>query len=201
MTEPVAPGARREAGLFGRRAKIPRMLRMMFPAGRTRRAGRWVALALTLAFLAGPAAALDPPSGKVVLLVSGKVSVKNSPEGAAFDLAQLEALPQRTFATKTPWYSKPRKFTGVLLRDVLAAVGSAPARVKAAALNDYRVEIPLEDIERGDAMLAYRLDDQPMTVREKGPLVVIYPFDDRPDLRSAVHYGRAIWQLRSLEVQ
>ena len=113
----------------------------------------------------------------------------------------LERLPRHSFTTKTPWYSKPRKFTGVLLRDLLGAVGTAPARLNAVALNDYRVEIPLDDVARGDAMLAYLLDDEPMTVRQKGPLVIIYPFDDKPELRNAVHYSRAIWQLRSLDIQ
>ena len=89
----------------------------------------------------------------------------------------------------------------MLLRDLLGAVGSAPARLNAMALNDYRVEIPAEDVARGEAMLAYLLDDQPMSVREKGPLVIIYPFDDKPELRSAVHYSRAIWQLRALDIQ
>jgi len=155
-----------------------------------------------LALGAGPAAALDPPSGKVVLTVTGKVATRNGPDGAAtFDMNLLERLPRHSFTTKTPWYSKPRKFSGVLLRDLLEAVGSAPARLNAMALNDYRVEIPAEDVARGHAMLAYLLDDQPMTVREKGPLVIIYPFDDKPELRSAVHYSRAIWQLRSLDIQ
>ena len=155
-----------------------------------------------LALSATPAAALDPPNGKVVLTLTGKVAAPNGPDGtASFDIGLLERLPRQSFTTKTPWYSKPRKFTGVLLRDLLEAVGSAPARLSAMALNDYRVDIPLEDVAQGNAMLAYLLDDQPMTVREKGPLVIIYPFDDRPELRSAIHYGRAIWQLRSLDVQ
>jgi hypothetical protein len=38
-------------------------------------------------------------------------------------------------------------------------------------------------------------------VREKGPLVIIYPFDDQPELRSALRYSRAIWQLRSIEIR
>jgi hypothetical protein len=164
----------------------------------------WLIAALLgwlLALIAAPAAALDPPSGKVVLTLTGKVATRNGPDGATFDMSLLERLPQHSFTTKTPWYPKPRKFTGVLLRDLLDAVGSTPARLNATALNDYRVEIPLEDVARGHAMLAYLLDDQPMSVREKGPLVIIYPFDDKPELRSAVHYSRAIWQLRSLEIQ
>jgi hypothetical protein len=164
------------------------------------RALPWLA-GLALLCALGAARALDAPTGKVVLTVSGKLAGANAPDGANFDLAMLQKLPQNTFTTKTPWYAKPRKFTGVLLRDVLAAAGAPPSAVNATALNDYRVEIPAEDVARGNAMLAYLLDDQPMAVREKGPLVIIYPFDDKPELRSAVHYSRAIWQLRSLEVR
>jgi hypothetical protein len=40
-----------------------------------------------------------------------------------------------------------------------------------------------------------------MPVREKGPLVIIFPFSDRPELRNAVQYSRAVWQLRSLELR
>jgi len=155
-----------------------------------------------LALGAAPATALDPPSGKAVLTLTGKMAAPNGADGtASFDMGLLERLPRHSFTTKTPWYSNPRKFTGVLLRDLLGAVGTAPARLNAVALNDYRVEIPLEDVARGDAMLAYLLDDEPMTVRQKGPLVIIYPFDDKPELRNAVHYSRAIWQLRSLDIQ
>jgi len=173
---------------------------LWFALGR-RRLFMPLAAAAGLVLAGAPARALDPPAGKVVLSVTGKITTRNAPDGAHFDVALLEQLPQQSYTTKTPWYPKPRKFTGVLLRDVLKAAGAAPGRLQAAALNDYRVEIPADDVVQGDAMLAYRLDDQPMTVREKGPLVIIYPFDDKPELRSAVHYSRAIWQLRSLDVQ
>ena len=171
-----------------------------------RRARRRAWLAMTAAAVclsAGMprAVAMEPPAGPVILSVTGKVPGGNAPDGAHFDLAMLEKLPRQTFSTKTPWFAQPRRFTGVLLRDLLAAVGSGPAKLGAVALNDYRVEIPEEDVARGGAMLAYLVDDKPMSVREKGPLVIIYPFDDRPELRSAVHYSRAIWQLRSLDIR
>jgi len=152
--------------------------------------------------LAAPAHALDAPSGKVVLTVSGSVANANDNGAASFDLTLLQQLPQTSFSTKTPWYAQPRKFSGVLLRDLLAGVGAVPgATIKAVALNDYRVDIPADDAARHGALLAYLLDGQPMSVREKGPLVIIYPFDDQPELRDAVHYSRAIWQLRSLEIK
>ncbi|HWH83290.1 MAG TPA: molybdopterin-dependent oxidoreductase [Burkholderiaceae bacterium] len=162
----------------------------------------WALAALAAAASTPAALALDAPAGKVVLTVGGKLKTANDGDAASFDLALLQTLPQHSFSTRTPWYAQPRKFTGVLLRDLLAGLGAAPgATLRAVALNDYRVDIPADDVARHGALLAYLLDDQPMSVRERGPLVIIYPFDDRPELRTAVHYGRAIWQLRSLEVK
>ena len=161
-----------------------------------------VAACLLGGLIAWPALALDAPTDKVLLTVGGAVTNSNDRGTAAFDLPLLRTLPQHSFTTKTPWYAQPRKFSGVLLRDLLAGVGAPPgAAIKAVALNDYRVDIPSEDATQHGAMLAYLLDDKPMSVREKGPLVIIYPFDDKPALRTAVHYSRAIWQLRSLELK
>ena len=159
-------------------------------------------LALLLALAAAPACALDAPTDKVVLSITGKVGLRNVPDGVAFDMAMLERLPQRSFQTRTPWFPEPRKFTGVLLRDLLAAVGAqAGQRVNAQAINDYRADIPAEDWTDFDLLLAYRLDDAPMGVRDRGPLLLIYPFDANAKLRTAVHYSRAVWQVKALDVR
>jgi hypothetical protein len=161
------------------------------------------ALAGGLALAAGaPALALDAPSGKVLLTVTGRITVRNIAEAAQFDMAMLEKLPQTSFSTKTPWYPEPRKFTGVRLRDLLAALGAqGRTSVSAEALNDYRAVIPAEDWNDHDVLVAWHLDDAPMLVRDKGPLVIIYPFDSNAKLRSAVRYGRAVWQLEALDVR
>jgi hypothetical protein len=157
--------------------------------------------ALLAGLLAWPAAqALESPSGPVVLTVNGRVRLPNTGRQAAFDMAMLERLPQQSIVTSTPWYSQPRKFTGPLLRDVLAACGAQGTLLRATALNDYRVDLPYDDAQRFGVVLARLLDDRPMAVRDKGPLFIIYPFDSEPALRNAVYYSRSAWQLKSLEV-
>jgi hypothetical protein len=145
--------------------------------------------------------ALDVPSGPVVLTVSGRLRLANAGAQAQFDMEMLEKLTQHSFVTRTPWYSMPRKFTGPLLRDVLAACGAQGSNVRATALNDYRVDLPFEDAQRFDVLVARLLDDKPMAVRDKGPLFIIYPFDSSAELRNTVYYSRSAWQLKSLEVQ
>ena len=147
------------------------------------------------------AAALPAPTGRVVLTVSGKVGHANVGARADFDMAMLERLPQVGFTTRTPWFPEPHRFSGPLLRDVLAAAGAQGTTVRAIALNDYKIEIPTEDVERFDVIAARLIDDKPMPVREKGPLFVIYPFDSRPELKAEKYYARSAWQLRTLEVR
>ena len=160
-------------------------------------------LALAALPLAAPlsASALDTPDGPVVLTVTGQVREPNRGAAAVFDMAMLAQLPQASFSTHTPWYAQARKFTGPLLRDVLAATGSRGSLLRVFALNDYRVDIPFDDAQRYDLLLARLLDDKPMPVREKGPLFIIYPFDQHEELRNALYFSRCAWQLKAIEVQ
>lgn len=144
---------------------------------------------------------LAKPAGAVVLSVGGSLRHPNRDGRAVFDMAMLEKLPQVSFSTQTPWYPGARKFTGPLLRDVLALAGAQGQVVEARALNDYRVVVPLEDARRYDVIVARLLDDKPMAVRDKGPLFLIYPFDKHAELRNSVYYGRSAWQLTSLELR
>jgi hypothetical protein len=157
-------------------------------------------LFVALISVAGPAAALEPAKNKPVLTVSGKVADTNDAGKAVFDMAMLEALPQTSFTTATPWYNKPVKFTGPLLSDVLKAAGAKGTSLKAVAINDYKIQIPADDTRHG-VILARLVDDKPLSVRDRGPLFVVYPFDSAPELRNATYFGRSIWQLKSIEVE
>ena len=173
------------------------------PAGYRVGPRRRALLALAAALLSGgvgSARALERPVGTVLLSVSGRVRNPNAGARVDFDMAMLEALPQSSFSTRTPWFAQARRFTGPLLRDVLAACGAQGTQLRLIALNDYRVDMPFEDCQRHDVIVARLLDGQAMAVRDKGPLFVVYPFDAQPELRSATYYTRSAWQLRAIEV-
>lgn len=160
------------------------------------------AVLTALALLAAPAFALEAPTAKIVLTISGAIEQRNQGDTAVFDMTMLAALPQHSFTTMTPWYPQPRKFTGPLLRDVLAAAGAkAGATIEALAINDYKVTIPFEDTRRYPVLLARLMDDQPMPLRDKGPLFIVYPFDSDETLRSSLYYSRSAWQLKALRVR
>jgi len=165
----------------------------------------WLGFGVLMAALSAPAVAqtspLPAPTGKVVLTVTGQISRTNAPQQALFDLKMIEALPQHSFTTQTPWYSTPVKFTGPKLSDVLAAVGAQGKEIQAVALNNYQITIPVTDTQRYPVVMAWKINDQPIPIRAKGPLFIAFPYDDDAALRTAQYYERSIWQLKQLNVQ
>ena len=83
----------------------------------------------------------------------------------------------------------------------LAAVKSSGKTLTALALNDYKTTIPAEDANLFDVIVAHKIDDMAISVRTKGPLFIIYPFDSKPELKASKYYGRSAWQLKSIKVE
>ncbi len=164
---------------------------------------RWVACCVFFLCNALPALAmpLGNPQGTVLLTVTGEVPVKNSPEGAAFDLHMLEALGTTSFTTTTIWTEGPQRFTGVSLHDLLSALDVTGGSIKAVAINEYSTEIPLEDAVPEGPIIAWARNGSLMSVRDKGPLWLVYPFDDHPEYRSEIIFARSIWQLSRIVVE
>jgi hypothetical protein len=48
------------------------------------------------------------------------------------------------------------------------------------------------------AILAYRMNGAELSVRDKGPLWIMFPFDDKPELKSELIYSQSVWQLRKM---
>ena len=116
-----------------------------------------------------------------------------------FTLATLEALGVESLTTLTPWTAGLQHFSGVPLGRLLSAVGVRSPNLRMIALNDYQITIPTQDATEHQPILATRLDGQVMRVREKGPIWLIYPWSQRPNLDNPAFYERGIWQLRRIE--
>lgn len=131
----------------------------------------------------------------VILTVEGKQAP------ADFTLAQLQAFPQKTVITTTPWTEGSHTYTGVLLRDLLDKQGlQKAAKLNAKALNDYVTTITVADVYKYDVLLALTQDGKLLTRRNKGPVWVIYPLSQNPELDKPSYHSAMIWQLRSISV-
>jgi len=150
---------------------------------------------------AAEAATLPAPAGPVLLTVTGRIANTTAPGRAEFDRAALEALGMHELTTSTAWTDGVSSFEGPLLRDVLTRVGASGGELIARAINDYSVTIPAEDCRRYPVLLALKRDGQDLRRRDKGPVWVVYPRDQYPELRTERVNARWIWQLDRLEVR
>ncbi|MDV7144001.1 molybdopterin-dependent oxidoreductase [Tropicimonas sp. TH_r6] len=157
-------------------------------------------LALTSALSAAVAQELSEPAGDVVLTVSGTIGATNGDGAARFDMDMLQAMPARTLVTTTIWTEGEQTFTGVELHAVLDLLGVENGEITATAINDYAVSIPVSDAVKDGPIVAYARNGEPMSVREKGPLWIIYPYDSSAEYRTETTYARSIWQLDRLTI-
>ena len=143
---------------------------------------------------------LAAPTGEVILTVSGDVASTNQGETAAFDLDMLEGFEVTEFSTETPWTEGVQTFEGVSLKALMDALGVTEGTIKATAINDYAVDIPVADAVVDGPIIAFRRNGEPMSVRDKGPLWVVYPYDLNDAYQTEVVYSRSIWQLDRLDI-
>lgn len=162
----------------------------------------WFVAAATL-LTVGPCAAepLAPPSGEVVLTVTGAIDVHNAAAAAAFDLGLLATLGEAQFRSTTIWTEGEREFSGTPLKALLDRLGVEGGTLRAIALNDYQVEIPVADVTETAPLLAWQIDGTTLTPRNRGPIWVVYPYDSDPAYRTDLIYARSIWQLTHIDVR
>lgn len=149
-------------------------------------------LLATLA-LPGAAAADEEP----VLQVDGAI---HPPAPRGLTLSQIDAIGRVGLVTRTPWTVGLQNFGGLPMHRLLDALGAQGQTLRAEALNDYAVSMPISEIVAAEAFLATRLNDAPIPVRQRGPFWVVFPWSQRPELDNATIRHRSIWQLTRIRI-
>ena len=144
---------------------------------------------------------LNEPTGKVVLTVTGKIQHTLDGQQARFDLEQLQNLPSNTFNLHTRWADREHEFHGPLLSAVLDQAGATGTTLHMTALNDYTITIDREHIDKYQPILAWRKDGETMRIRDKGPLWLLFPHDQYPELNEEFYTSKMIWQLSHIEIK
>lgn len=158
---------------------------------------------LAATVLVAQTALADPlprPAGPVVLTVTGDISATNAPGAAEFDIAMMADIGRASFSTSTIWTEGTLEFTGTPLAALLDVLGIPDGVLSAVALNDYVAEIPVAEISDTAPLLAWQVDGEYLTVRNRGPVWIVYPYDSGAEFRSDEIYSRSVWQLARFDV-
>ena len=135
---------------------------------------------------------------KKILEVSG--AIQGGHVVLSFD--DLSKFKTTTVFTKTPWTPKTR-FEGVALRTLLDELkaDAGATTITVTALDGYVAKIPVSEARNVDVILAYKANGKRMTVSAKGPLWVLYPLDDHPEIDNSLTLGRMAWAAIKLNIQ
>jgi len=144
---------------------------------------------------------LAVPEGPVILTAQGRIGQTNREDTADFDRAMLEGLGVTRLVTRTPWTDGSVEFSGIPFERLLEHLEVTGETAVARALNDYEVPIPVADILAKKPLLALAMDGKALSVRDKGPIWVIFPWDQNSDLDDATTKQQSIWQLRTLRFE
>lgn len=154
--------------------------------------------ALLLAFFACVTTAMA--AGETILTVDFVTDQGNVTKTRTYSLEDLRALQVTTFETETIWTEGEQAFTGVTLASIVQELGVMGGEIEAVAINAYSVRIPVEDAVDGGPIIAFERNGSEMSIRNKGPLWVVYPYDSDPAYRTEAIYSRSIWQLEKLVI-
>jgi hypothetical protein len=170
-----------------------------------------LALLIVFAAFAGHAAEqMEAPKQMVVLTVGGEIANTNRgpfdpkkdsifsvlkidfERAFAFDRPMLLRLKQGSVTAETEELGRRAVFTGPLLKEVLAAVGAARAKVSVVGINGYEGFLEPEDIDNSDWIVALDVDGAPLGLGQQGPIWIINTRapGDKPNQS---HRGHWVW--------
>lgn len=150
-----------------------------------------------------PGDPIPAPRERVVLTVHGATAEPNQGRHLAFDIPTLEQMGLVRYTNRNRWYAGPVTYEGVLGSDFLDIVGvpEGADTLYMRALNDFVTRVPIADLRRWPVMLALKLDGEYMSVRDKGPIWLVYPTHVNEALGGPAHQGKWIWQLTEIRFQ
>jgi len=138
---------------------------------------------------------------QTVLTVAG-TTPSGEPMSIDYSMEDLAALDQVELTTINEFVDSETQFSGPLVRDLVKGFTvTDDTTLTLQAINDYEVSMPIADALKYDVIVATKRDGNQMSVRENGPLWIIYPMSDNPELQNSLYMSRLAWQLVRITVE
>lgn len=149
-----------------------------------------------------PGAPIPAPQQEVLLTVTGKIGIANADNAIVMDRAALEQAGLVEYSVTDPFEERLILYRGVLMRDLLALwqVAADAQTVRITALNDYKIDIPIDDFRRYPILFALQADGVDLQPDYRGPAMLVYPIDQY-EFDSIAVQRNWIWQIKTIDIQ
>lgn len=145
---------------------------------------------------------IPAPQGETILIVSGNIGTTNANDTIEMDLATIESVGVVDYTVDDPFENRAITYRGVLMSDLLDVwqVSEDATSLHVVALNDYAVDVPIADLRQYPVVFALQADGEYMPIAEKGPAMLVYPYNDFEFDRN-IYNDYWAWQIASVEVR
>jgi hypothetical protein len=151
----------------------------------------------------GPVLANRCPTDAFLEVVAKGPSKDQPGKSFKFSEAEFLALANSTITTTTAWTPKS-SFTGPELSAVLKAAGALPSKANVAhmyAIDSYEFDIPLEHLPKYKPVLAHTQNGKRLDLPTKGPIFLIYPRDNYPEMKTMQGQAGYVWMVCKIELR
>ncbi|MFN8489561.1 MAG: hypothetical protein U0350_18400 [Caldilineaceae bacterium] len=146
--------------------------------------------------------AIPAPKEPIILTVTGKIGAKNQGDQIVMDRPTLEAVGTAEYAISDPFENRQIVYRGILMRDLLKLwqVDKNAQTLHLVAINDYTIDVPVQEMQEYPVLFALQADGQYMQPNYHGPAMLIYPLDSYK-LDPVATMKKLIWQIKTIDVQ
>ena len=119
-----------------------------------------------------------------------------------FTRADLEAMQQVEITTSNAFMDHPATFRGPSAYALIDQIGRAGANVvRLSSANEFFIDVDIAELADYGVILAIEVDDKRLTMRDRGPIWLMYPVDQFEELQNPSMNNRLIWHLQTIELQ
>lgn len=129
------------------------------------------------------------------------LTIKYSDQQHALTLNAMDAMPQQRATFQAAW-GPDGQWQGVYLHHILQHYSLQDFQdIRLNALNEYRIRLTQQDIQRGKPILATRFNGEPIPLERNGPVILIWPQQAEQVLAGTSPLALWIWSLSEIRVR
>ncbi|MDX2100283.1 MAG: molybdopterin-dependent oxidoreductase [Leptolyngbyaceae cyanobacterium bins.59] len=143
----------------------------------------------------------QPANEQWAITIAGQ---SQSAQAIQMNWSELQSLATARLRTQlpppSPGGNTVYEFRGVPVRTLLQRTGLKPGvqSVTFVAYDGYRAVVPVTDLERYSILLATERDQNPIPRADGGPLYLVFPFTDVPEIRNRYPGSRWVFYVTHL---
>jgi hypothetical protein len=143
-----------------------------------------------------PGDQIPAAQGETILEVSGGTVGETT---ISIDTETLESLGTIKYTINDPYEEEVVEYEGVLLETLFDQFGDENStEVHIVAINDYAETIPRTHVEKWPVMVALKANGIYASSDHRGPSMIIYPYDQFPEINPTTHDRFWVWQIKSM---